>query len=172
MSGVFGRGGRAPLDARTVEDLYRQHAPLVHARARRIVGADADDVVQEVFLRLLRHRPEVQEMMAWMYTTATHVALDRLRFLARRNAAWRTAVAEHQEQAPRSTEEVLASRDLCRRVLVHTDRRTQEVVVLVVFDEMTQEQAADTLGISRKTVNERLKRFRAQAEKQVRRWSS
>jgi DNA-directed RNA polymerase specialized sigma24 family protein len=69
-------------------------------------------------------------------------------------------------------DEVLASQELVRRVLVHTDRRTQEVVVLVIFDEMPQEQAAEMLGISRKTVNERLKRFRAQAEKQVRRWST
>lgn len=161
------------MDAQTVEALYRSYAPLVRARARRIVGTEADDVVQEVFLRLLKQRPDVREMTAWMYTTASNVALDRLRFLSRRDARWQASLAEHAQAAPpRSVDEVLASQELVRRVLVHTDRRTQEVVVLVIFDEMTQEQAAELLGISRKTVNERLKRFRAQAEKQVRRWSS
>lgn len=124
-------------------------------------------------MRLLRQRPEVQEMTAWMYTTASNVALDRLRYLSRRDARWQASLAQHVGGAPpRSIDEVLASQELVRRVLVHTDRRTQEVVVLVIFDEMTQEQAAEMLGISRKTVNERLKRFRAQAEKQVRRRST
>lgn len=36
--------------------------------------------------------------------------------------------------------------------LYPTDRRTQEVVVLLSFHEMTPEQAAEILGISRRTV--------------------
>jgi RNA polymerase sigma factor (sigma-70 family) len=145
---------------------------MIHARARRLVGADADDVVQEVFLRLIAKPPAIVDMTAWMYTTATNVALDRLRFVARRDAAWRAEVTRHAErERPSSVDEVLASRQLCRAILLRVDRHTQEVVTLVIFDEMTQEQAAETLGISRKSVNERLRRFRVQAEKQLRRWS-
>ncbi len=46
------------------------------------------------------------------------------------------------------------------------------MAVLVYLDELTEEQAADTLGISRKTVGERLKRFREHARKRIGRWEA
>jgi predicted DNA-binding protein (UPF0251 family) len=65
---------------------------------------------------------------------------------------------------------MLANKDLCRRVLVEMDRRTQEAVALVYFEELTQEEAAAHLELSRKTVNECLQRFHEKARKLVAQW--
>jgi DNA-directed RNA polymerase specialized sigma24 family protein len=54
---------------------------LVRAIAARIVGGDdADDVVQETFLRALVHPPATDQPLApWLATVARHVAIDWLR---------------------------------------------------------------------------------------------
>jgi RNA polymerase sigma-70 factor (ECF subfamily) len=142
-----------------LDTLYRQLAPLVHARARRIIGMEADDIVQETFVKLMRANPDDSQLTAWLYTTATNLCLDRLRHLARRDPAWQTAVADHASR-PRDAESLLASHEACRRLLAGLPRRTQAVAVLVCFDEMTQDEAADLLGVSRRTVAEDMRRVR------------
>jgi RNA polymerase sigma-70 factor (ECF subfamily) len=53
----------------------------------RMLGTmtDADDVVQETYLRLVRHGVDgIDDMEAWLVTTAARVSLDRLRRDSRR----------------------------------------------------------------------------------------
>ncbi|MBI4510658.1 MAG: sigma-70 family RNA polymerase sigma factor [Deltaproteobacteria bacterium] len=162
------------MDAEKLEDLYRRFAPLVHARARRILGdADAEDVVQEVFLRLYRNPPRDERcMIDWIYTTSTNASLDRLRFRRRRDPSWHEEVRDAQVAlGARSVEAVLASQDLFRKLLAHVDRRTQEVAVLHYLEEMDQSEMARLLGVSRKTVGERLRRFEKQARRLIGRWN-
>jgi RNA polymerase sigma-70 factor (ECF subfamily) len=159
------------FEANALADLYRRYAPLVHARAKRIVGSEAEDVVQEVFLKLLKDAPRPEAMTAWIYTTSTRLAIDRLRYRARRDPSWQTAVGEAiAAQKGRSIDELLADRDLCRRLLARMDPKVQEAVVLVHFDELGQEEAATMLGVSRRTISERLHRFGEEAKKWVTKW--
>jgi RNA polymerase sigma-70 factor (ECF subfamily) len=161
------------LDEGTVAELYRRFAPLVHSRARRMVGDDADDVVQEVFMRLIRRPPASDRLASWIYTVSTHVCMDLLRRNARRGSAWRDNLREHlvahrcaAERSP------LEDRELCLQLLARADKKTQQVVALVVFDEMDRQRAAELLGITRKTVYSRLKSFTDAARKQVERCTS
>jgi DNA-directed RNA polymerase specialized sigma24 family protein len=77
----------SPVD---IEATYRRFASLVHARARRLVGNDADDICHEVFLRFLRKPPRGDRFASWFFVTTTHLCLDRLRHAARRDESWRT----------------------------------------------------------------------------------
>lgn len=161
------------MDAETLADLYQRYAPLVHARARRIVGADADDVVQEVFMRLLKRPPAKEKTTSWIFSVSTNICLDLLRHRDRRHADWRNALREHlTSERSALLSDVLADRELCRRLLCRADRKTQQVVILVVFDEMGHQEAADALGITRKTVYSRLKSFTENANKMVRQWQT
>ncbi|MFH0900827.1 MAG: RNA polymerase sigma factor [Pseudomonadota bacterium] len=162
------------MDCVRLADTYQRYAPLVHARARRIVGDEANDVVQEVFMRLINNQPDEQKLLAWMYATTTNICLDRLRHLSRRGADWRSEVKASYEAGMqcRSGEELLLSNDLCRRVMANFDRKTQETALLVYYDEMTQEEAARFLGVSRRTVTERLRRLNEQATRLVQRWQT
>src|SRR4051794_9372949 len=64
--------------------LFDRYAPIVHRRALLIVGRDADawDVVQEVFERMLKSseafRAEARPM-TWVYRITTNVALNAVR---------------------------------------------------------------------------------------------
>jgi RNA polymerase sigma factor (sigma-70 family) len=161
------------MEEAQLAELFRQFAPLVHARARRIVGDDADDIVQEVFVRLYRRPPDLKKVASWIYTTSTNLCVERLRYRKRRHKDWERDVKTHvlaNEKA--SLDELLASKSLCAQILARQDRRTQKIVMLVYFDEMSQEQAAKTLGLTRKTVSVRLKKFKEDARKLVVRWKS
>lgn len=58
------------------------HRPLVQALAYRMLGsaADAEDVVQDTFLRALTHPPEMDRpVRPWLLRVACNLAKDRLR---------------------------------------------------------------------------------------------
>jgi len=154
-----------------LEDLYRRFAPLVHAKARRIVGdAEADDVVQEVFLRYLRRGPaEERALVDWLTTTAVNVSLDKLRFRTRRGPDWEDHVRE-QSSGPADLETTLLQQDSCTRLLTELDRESQQVAVLVHLEELTQDEAATALGVSRKTIGNRLRRLEARAREVLTKW--
>ncbi|WP_152364234.1 RNA polymerase sigma-70 factor [Microlunatus speluncae] len=60
--------------------LYADYRPLIFSVAYHMLGsaADAEDVVQETFLRALQ-APEIQHPKAYLTTIATRIAIDQLR---------------------------------------------------------------------------------------------
>ncbi len=64
--------------------LFERHHRRVYGFCRRLTGnpAAAEDLVQEVFMRLLRYRESYRpgaEFAPWMYTLARNACLDHLR---------------------------------------------------------------------------------------------
>lgn len=125
--------------------------------------------MQDVFIRLWRRPPPHGELSAWLYRTSTNACIDRLRATARRDAGWRRDLACATDP-PASLGDALASQELCRRLLVKADDKTRDVVALVYFDELTHQDAAELLGVTRKTVGERLEKFHDLARKVIKRW--
>src|SRR5262245_31136355 len=71
-------------DRRRLEDLYEACAPQALGYLVRMVGdrAWAEDVLQESFLRLAKRAPEIDDdaaLRAYLYRTATHLAIDGIR---------------------------------------------------------------------------------------------
>jgi RNA polymerase sigma factor (sigma-70 family) len=157
------------LEPLALEELYRRFAPVVHARIRRIVGRDGDDLVHELFLRFLNARPEGKKVGPWIFSTSTSLAIDRLRQRARQDAAWEAEVRQ-EVQGDEDLSVLLARPEILRRVLAELDRETQEVVVLVRFEELTPEEASVALGLSREAIDERLRRFEERAGRLVKTW--
>ncbi|HWU76525.1 MAG TPA: sigma-70 family RNA polymerase sigma factor [Rhodanobacter sp.] len=83
-----------------VASLARSYGRQVFHAAWRVLGdtAQAEDVQQEVFLRLLEKSPEkVISWPAWLTTLATRMAIDRLR----RHQRWRRLIPIwHAGEAP------------------------------------------------------------------------
>jgi RNA polymerase sigma factor (sigma-70 family) len=77
-----------PMSVPPFERFYGEHAGDVLGYLRRLLGARAEDAWQETFLRALRAYDRLEHgrhLRAWVFTIATHVALDELR--ARRPVA-------------------------------------------------------------------------------------
>jgi RNA polymerase sigma-70 factor (ECF subfamily) len=85
-----------------LDGLYRRFAALVHGIALAHVGPDdADDVVQEVFVRLSGRLHQLREAAAlpgWIAAAARNASLDRLRRRAR--APRQAAPADLEQPAP------------------------------------------------------------------------
>lgn len=152
----------APTNAE-IEALYVRYAPVLHHRARGILGTDeaASDAVHETFARVIRHWERFRgesSPLTWMYRITTNWCLNQLRN-GRGRASKR---ALHHDELAGST--VTWLRDdseaaLVRRMLAEVDEQTRHIVLHVYFDDMTREQAAVAVGISVPTLRKRLRAF-------------
>lgn len=69
-------------DVDTAEEAWRQHRRYLFAVAYRILGSitDAEDAVQETYLRAQTHWPDtVQDSRAWLSTVTSRICLDFLK---------------------------------------------------------------------------------------------
>jgi RNA polymerase sigma-70 factor (TIGR02960 family) len=73
------------------EDLATRHRRELHVHCYRMLASfdEAEDAVQETFLRAWRHRERFDgdNLRAWLYRIATNVCLDMLRARARRGVS-------------------------------------------------------------------------------------
>jgi RNA polymerase sigma-70 factor (ECF subfamily) len=139
-------------------DLYQRHGPALMRKARRLLSsqADAQDIVQTLFLDLFASG-QVAVDLPYLYRAVTRRCLtslrdqqNRARLLARQEPALRGIVRT------RCDDEAIGL-DLIAKVLAELDARAAEMLVYRYFDDLAQDEIAELLGISRKTVGKTLK---------------
>lgn len=148
-----------------IETAYLRYQPMLRAKCVRMLGeADADDVVQEAFLRFVRSRaqgraPDVA--VAWLYRVATRIAIDHLRRRAHRRRAIDAI------EPPRSIDRSGAAeaRHLIRLLVGRVPRRTLEAAVLHRVDGLSHAEVAEVCRCSPRTVRRLIARFDASAAK-------
>lgn len=161
-------GAREQLARQDVASLYQRYGFQVERRCKRILSdpTEAEDAVQDVFIRLIRHGGAFRgdaEWMTWLYRVATNVCLNYLRSRKRRITALQCFGEERRSDAftpPKTSDR----RDVVVGAIRRTDRKTQQIVIHYFFDEMTQGEIAELIGISRVSVNRKLQRFRRLAQ--------
>lgn len=167
--------GSAPppeLDG-AVERFYAAQAPKVYRAAHRITGsaADAEDVVQSVFLRLLQRTdvPLGDDGAGYLYRSAVHASLDLLR--ARRRAAWvpleEPDGAADPAPGPEQDEEQRRLRRALRSALSRLSPRAAEMFALRYFEGLGNREIAELLGTSQGVVAVLLHRTRARLRKEL-----
>jgi len=151
-----------------VAELYRKFGPAIYSRCRRLLRDDvaAEDATQEVFVRVMRHiesAPDETAALAWIYRISTNFCLNALRDRSRQAEP----VAELPEAPSEHPETALLDRDLAMRLVMRVPEKLRAPAVLYYVDGLEQEQVAKTLGISRRTVINRLGEFADRARKFV-----
>lgn len=142
------------------EKLYRAHAPGVHRRARMLLKSedDASEVVQELFLKFYE-RPELlagkKSLTAFLYATATHACLNRLRNDKNRMRLLRERGAYAERGEPSRAEILGALRDVIARM----PEPLGQLAIYYHFDELTHEEIASLLDCSRRQVGNLLLRL-------------
>ncbi len=143
------------LDAQACFEAYRG---LVYRWARAMCRHDADaaDLLQEVFLRLVRSQPlfaDERAALGWLRSTTSRLAIDRWRQRDRATAggdgiedaasgaATGPAIAAQRESA-----------DLARQALLELSEQQRLVLLARCFDDRTFAEIADELGVSAPTV--------------------
>lgn len=141
-------------DVRAVEALVRRHAVKITSLARRMLNdaAEAEDVAQEVFLRVWRTAPEWREGSAkfetWMHRVALNLCYDRLRRKRERTTPdpglnvpdGAAAPSQALFEAQRAARVAAAVADL--------PERQRAAITLCHYNELTNIEAAAALEIS------------------------
>jgi RNA polymerase sigma-70 factor, ECF subfamily len=152
-----------------VAALVDEYAPTLYRVAFSVLrnAADSEDAVQEVFLRVLRHRDslhDVRDQRVWLVRIVWNIVLDRKRRAKTRPET--DDVAELTRVLPAagmSAEERAAAAQHHAHVLSLVERlpaREREVLMLSAFEELTSVEIAAILGITESSVRSRLFRAR------------
>jgi RNA polymerase sigma factor (sigma-70 family) len=148
-----------------LEDLYREHHELIYRTAYSVTGSrpDAEDVLQIIFLRLLRRglpRDLERNPKGYLYRAAVNVSLNTLRNRKRRTAKEDVEpmlVAVHPAGENRREE----SRRRLLDAIARLQPRAVEILILRHVHEYSDAEIARMLGTTRGTVAVALYRARA-----------
>ena len=161
--------GRGVTSEAEIAELYARHGHALYRRCLTLVGSeeDARELLQEVFCQFWRGRERFEGRSAaftYLYRIATNLSIDRLR--RRRTAGHQEELDERRGDglptrgdAPGSPERRTAAAAELAELTAGLDDETLAVAVMSHIDGMTQDEIAAALGLSRRTIGKRLKRF-------------
>jgi RNA polymerase sigma-70 factor (ECF subfamily) len=135
---------------------FAQLAPglLLFARQWARSAADAEDIVQEAFVRFWRKEHDITNR-GLLYATVRSIALDFLRRDSRRARRESTAVSEMDQ----TVQPLFDTEDESQRALVAAldllPREQREVLVMKIWNELTFAEIASALEISQNTAASR-----------------
>jgi len=135
----------------------QRHGPTLVLLARQRVAsrADAEDVVQEAFVRFWRSRQRATDPTAYLYTCVQNCALNWQRGRGRRSQREQAAARPEAEEwlaGPPEKDEHRAALETVLRDLPDIQR---EVLVMKVWGGLTFPQIAEALGVSANTAASR-----------------
>lgn len=141
--------------------LFERHGAAIFRRCLAILADTqaAEDTTQEVFMRALTHRERFRgdsTPFTWLYRVATTACLQQLRNSQRRAEKLRGIQAAARAEIEPDPSQRL---DL-ERVLAEEDEQTLAIAYLRFVDELTMEEVAEIVGLSRKTVQKRIEALR------------
>jgi RNA polymerase sigma-70 factor (ECF subfamily) len=159
--------------------LYVRHRPAAWRLARAFADLDpddAEDVVQEAFVRAFRSLARLKDPARfgpWLLVITRNRALSRL---ARRRAGTELAQELSKEVEATSDPEAQplegsasAEVELVRRVIAELPEGQEKETVRLFYleGELSAREIADRLGVGKSAITMRLERFRARVKRRV-----
>jgi RNA polymerase sigma-70 factor (ECF subfamily) len=150
-------------------ELYECHYATVYRAALRVTGnaADAEDVLQTVFLRILNQgeRPAPERMPeAYFRRAAVNAAIDLLR---RRIANAEVQLDDAHSHEVRETQVLLKER--LRRAITELEHGDAVMFLLRYVEGLTNGELAEMFGLEKNTIAVRLHRIRQTLQSEMER---
>jgi RNA polymerase sigma-70 factor (ECF subfamily) len=165
-------------DADAFAQLVEHYQHRLVAVMHHLVGSadEAEDLAQEVFLRVYRARKKYRprsKFSTWLFTIANNLALNALRNRQRKPQVSLPA-QESGPLGPRPAEQIVPDRGsgpmqrlqkqelaaLVRQALEGLNERQRMAVVLNKFEDMNYAEIAEVMGLTTKAVKSLLSRAR------------
>jgi RNA polymerase sigma-70 factor (ECF subfamily) len=167
----------ATLPAEDLEKSFREHHAMVFRAAYRITGnaGDAEDVLQTVFLRLVRRDADAEpvgNMASFLHRAAVNAALDLVR--QRQNIRnvplddLEPVLAEPAHRGPDRAQSSGEIREWLRGALARLNPRIAQMFVLRFFEGKDNPEIAQLLNTTPGTVAVTISRTRDRLEKEFR----
>ena len=162
---ISGDRSRAAREA-AFQELVVRYRHRLFAVCVRVLGtpADAEDAVQETFIRLARHAEGFRgdaKLSTWLYRVARNVCTDHVRYDARRPSTPAADVTELFD-APDEDDPIQGHAGLATvgRALLQLDGLSRELLVLVAVEDLSYAEAAEVTDLAVGTVKSRVSRAR------------
>lgn len=164
-----------------LEKLYDRYEQVIYSFAYRIVkdSKAAEEVVQTVFLRIWKHAEQWDttkgDLITWMFTLTRNISLDHLR--------------NHSSEEPQQPEEsegleavadpaalteeavqLLMAGEQVRQALRGLSRDQQQVMDMIYYQGLSQQEVADLASIPPGTVKSRVRLAMKQLQKRLIYW--
>jgi RNA polymerase sigma-70 factor (ECF subfamily) len=141
-----------------LSQLYRRYGGAVYARCRRLLRDEdaAQDAAQEVFCRIQRHLarvPEAADALPWIFRVTSNYCFNQLRD-GRRRRQLPKLIDLGQVGQSGSTD--LALQTHARWLMQRLPEKLRKVAWLHHVEGRDQQEVADLVGVSRRTVLYRL----------------
>ena len=156
-----------------LEEIFREHSRLVYRTAYSVTGSaqDAEDIVQNLFLQLLRRGfpPDFgKNPKGYLYRAAVNLGLNAVKSSRRRASSADPERLELAAEVPAESPLVDRTADLQQRLVVAMARlkpRAVEMLVLKYEHNCSDAEIGRLLGTSRGVVAVTLFRARARLKK-------
>lgn len=157
--------------SQTITALVAEYSTALYRVAFSVTrnAAEAEDAVQETFLRVLKHQSrlsEIRDYRVWLVRIVWNIVLDRKRRAKTRPET--EDVAEHERTLPsgdRAADQNVISSQEHARILALIDRlpsREREALLLSAVEELSTAEIASVLGTTESSIRSRI--FRARRE--------
>ncbi|MFT7600398.1 MAG: RNA polymerase sigma factor (sigma-70 family) [Acidimicrobiales bacterium] len=146
-------------DQAALKQVFDQHGALVMGVARRLVGDDAEDLTQIVFLAAwnsrLRFDPQKGVLASWLVGITRFKAIDHLRAKGRRPPS---ANSPAQDQSVEAVVGQITDRVILEEALSTLPEGRGEVIRLAFFSDMTHAEISEQLSLPLGTVKSHVRR--------------
>jgi RNA polymerase sigma-70 factor (ECF subfamily) len=146
-------------------ELFERHHRAVYGFLYRMTASRemSEDLVQEVFLRILRYRETYAthtSFAAWMYGIARNALIDQMR-KRRPESAWDEVLPDLQSSETPADEQIRSRQEtaLLQRALASLPADKREVLILSRFQNLQYNEIGRILGCEPNAVKQRV--FRA-----------
>lgn len=154
-------------DEGAFREIVRRHEQAVARTVTALLGPgdEADDVGQEVFVRLFRASRDFRgdaQLRTYLTRIAVNLCYDALE-RRKRSAGWVRLEGTDEDpaiEAPDTTQDLESAerKEIILRAVESLDAKHQQVVVLRILEERSTKETASLLGVPEGTVMSRLTR--------------
>ena len=131
---------------------YDEYAAPLALFARSVLpSGQSEDVVQDVFIRLMSERCEPTNVKAWLYRSVRNASVSSLRSSRRRQRRERVQTTVNTEAFESRPDDLIDARTACC-LLGSLDKVHREVVVLKIWADLTLKEIAEITDASVTTV--------------------
>jgi RNA polymerase sigma-70 factor, ECF subfamily len=155
----------------TTERVWEEfHTPLQQFIRRRISDeATAEDVLQDVFLKIHQHMDtlkDVRKLEGWIYQITRNAIIDAYREKRHETTLEAEEVLDLPEELPDDdiVSELLPS---VRAMLRNLPEQDRQALVLTEYQGLTQKELAERLGLSFSGAKSRVQRAREKLKQQL-----
>lgn len=146
-----------------IESLYNQYGASLYRRARHLLRNDqeASDILQDVFVAVVKYGDSFRQESSpytWLYRITTNLCLNRIQ----KNKKFDLMATEKLPMGAQVDQPYTKDWD---KFVGKLDVKTRQVLVHRYHDDMGQEEIAELMGITRKTVYNYLEKIEARYKK-------